>query len=83
MPFTREEATKLAAEVLRRYRAKHGAAPTIRLTADTTKIRGGSRATTSISPNMVNPTGMKMDTSLPMSGSTPPTGGGGGNAGKV
>lgn len=81
MPFTRAEATKLAAEVLRRYQAKYGSTtPSIRLTADTTKIRGGSRATTSISPNTVNPTGMKTDTSLPMAGTSASAVAGGGNA---
>lgn len=82
MPFTRKEAIKLAAEVLRRYRAKYGGlAPTIRLTADTTKIRGGSRATTSIGPNTANPTGMKTDTGLSMADAAPA--GGGSNVGKV
>lgn len=72
MPLTREEAIKLAAEVLRRYHAKYGSsAPTIRLTADATKIRGGSRVTTSIGPNTANPTGMKTNTGLPMAAAAP------------
>jgi len=70
MPLTKNQIVKLAAEVLRRYEEKYGAAPiapTVSVMGNTTRTNLGKGSAFSIKPSTTNPMGTKPMASQVMS----------------